>query len=147
MRRVLAAASVLALAFVLAVPATAATPSAKKMAAQIRVLQKQVKTLQKQVKKLTTNLNQTEAISIVALLYGGCNSAATADAFAGTGNAGYTAPPNPVNDYQSCSDLSRFTGTTIARQPNTATVNVFQSLLNIFRPSGSVRASLVQLQH
>jgi len=132
---------------VLAAPATAATPSPKKMAGQIAALQRQVKTLQKQVKKLTTNLNQTEAISIVALLYGGCNSAATADAFAGTALPGYVAPPNPVNDYQSCSDLSRFTGTTIARQPAGQTVNVFQSLLNIFRPSGSIRASLVQLQH
>jgi hypothetical protein len=146
MRRVLAAASVLALIFVLAAPATAATPSPKKMAAQIAALQRQVKTLQKQVKKLTTNLNQTEAVAIVALLYGGCNSAATADAFAGVGG-GYTAPPNPVNDYQSCSDLSRFTSTTVARQPGQQTVNVFQSLLNIFRPSSSIRASLVQLQH
>jgi endonuclease/exonuclease/phosphatase (EEP) superfamily protein YafD len=147
MRRVLAAASVLALVFVLAAPATAATPSPKKMAAQIRVLQKQVKTLQKQVKKMSGTLAQTQAVAIVALLYGGCASAATADAFAGSGNPGYAAPPNPVNDYQTCSDLSSITGTTVARQPNTPTVNVFQSLLNIFRPSGSVRASLVQLQH
>jgi hypothetical protein len=140
MRRVLAAASVLALILVLAAPATAATPSAKKMAAQVRVLQKQVK-------KMTTTLAQTQVVSVVALLYGGCTSAATADAFAGIGTPGYTAPPNPVNDYQTCSDLSSVTGATVARQPNTATVNVFQSLLNIFRPSGSVRASLAQLQH
>jgi hypothetical protein len=111
------------------------------------VLQKQVKTLQKQVKKMTTTLAQTQVVSVVALLYGGCTSAATADAFAGIGTPGYTAPPNPVNDYQTCSDLSSVTGATVARQPNTATVNVFQSLLNIFRPSGSVRASLAQLQH
>ena len=147
MRRVLAAASVLALTLVLAAPATAVTPSPKKMAAQIRVLQKQVKTLQKQVKKMNTALGRTETLAVVALLYGGCNTAATADAFAGTGNPGYAAPPNPVNDYQSCSDLSKVTGTTIARQPGVPTVNVFQSLLNLFRPSGSIRASLVQLQH
>src|SRR5215212_1949344 len=147
MRRVLAAASVLALSLVVAAPATAATPGPKKMAAQIRVLQTQVKTLQKQVKKMNTALRQTQVVSVVALLYGACTSAATADAFAGTTNPGYTAPPNPVNDYRTCSDLSSVTGTTVARQPNTPTVNVFQSLLNIFRPSASVRASLVQLQH
>jgi hypothetical protein len=147
MRRVLAAAFVLALTLAFAAPAMAATPSAKKMAAQIRVLQSQVKALQKTVKKLNTAVGQTQTVAVVALLYGGCNSAATADALAGSGNPGFTAPPNPVNDYSACSDLSKFTGTTVARQPNTPTVNVFQTLLNLFKPSGGIRASLVQLQH
>jgi hypothetical protein len=137
MRRALPALFVLVLALVLSVPATAATPSAAKMAAQIRVLQKQVKALQKQVKKDRTTLLQTEAVAIIALLYGGCNSAVTADALAGSGIAGYTAPPNPVNDYQTCSDLQKFTNVSppIVRQPNTATVNVFQELLNILKPA------------
>jgi hypothetical protein len=137
MRRALPALFALALALALAVPATAATPSPKKMAAQIRVLQRQVKTLQKQVKKMNRSLLQTEAVAVVALLYGGCSSAATADALAGSGIAGYTAPPNPVNDYQVCGDLQNITRPTptIVRQPNTATVNVFQELLNIFKPS------------
>jgi hypothetical protein len=147
MRRVLAAAFVLAMTFALAAPAVAATPSPKKMAAQIRVLQSQVKALQKQVKKMNTNLNQTESIAVIGLLYGGCSTAATADAFAGTTNPGFTAPPNPVNDYQSCSDLSKFTGTTIARQPNTATENVFQTLLNLFKPAGAASTMFARLQH
>jgi hypothetical protein len=145
MRRVLTAAFVLCLALALSAPAMAATPSAKKMAAQIRVLQKQVKALQKQVKKTNTTLGQTEAVAVVALLYGGCNSAATADAFQGGNPAAYGT--TPVADYNACSDLSRFTGTTVARQPNQPTVNVFQALLNVFKPSGGIRASLAQLQH
>jgi hypothetical protein len=134
MRRALPAFFALVLALSLAVPATAATPSPKQMSAQIRALQGQVKKLQKTVKTLNTAVSQTRTLAIVSLLYGACNTAATADAFAGTGIAGFTAPPNPVADYQSCSDLSTVTGTTVARQPNTATVNVFQALLNVFKP-------------
>ena len=74
----------LVLALALSVPATAATPSAAKMAAQIRVLQKQVKALQTSLKKTKTTLLQTEAVAVIALLYGGCNSAVTADALAGS---------------------------------------------------------------
>lgn len=135
MRRALPALFAVALALALSVPATAATPSAAKMAAQIRVLQKQVKTLQTSLKKTNKTLLQTEAVAVIALLYGGCNSAVTADALAGSGIAGYSAPPNPVNDYQTCSDLQKFTNATpaIVRQPNTATVNVFQELLGIFK--------------
>jgi hypothetical protein len=84
---------------------------------------------------MNKTLSQTEAIAVVALLYGGCSSAVTADALAGSGNVGFQAPPNPVNDYQTCSDLSRITGRAVARQPNTPTVNVFQQMLNIFKPS------------
>ena len=135
MRRALPALFAVALALALSVPATAATPSAAKMAAQIRVLQKQVKTLQSSLKKTNKTLLQTEAVAVIALLYGGCNSAVTADALAGSGIAGYAAPPNPVNDYQTCSDLQKFTNATpaIVRQPGTATVNVFQELLGIFK--------------
>jgi len=135
MRRALPALFAIALALALSVPATAATPSAAKMAGQIRVLQKQVKTLQTSLKKTNKTLLQTEAVAVIALLYGGCNSAVTADALAGAGIAGYAAPPNPVNDYQSCSDLQKFTNASpaIVRQPGTATVNVFQELLGIFK--------------
>ena len=147
MRRVLAAAFTLALALALAAPAVAATPSPKKMAAQIRVLQSQVKALQKQVKKLNTNVNQAGTLAVVSLLYGGCTTAATADAFAGTAIPGFVAPPNPVNDYSACSDLSKFTGTTIVRQPNTATQNVFQTLLNLFKPAGAASTMFARLQH
>jgi porphobilinogen deaminase len=135
MRRALPALFALALALALVVPATAATPSPARMAAQIRTLQAQVKTLQKKLKKTNTTLLQTEAVAVVALLYGGCTSAVTADALAGSGSPGYAPPPNPVSDYNACSDLQNITRTTptIVRQPNTATVNVFQELLNIFK--------------
>jgi len=135
MRRALPALFALAIALALSVPATAATPSPATMAAQIRVLQKQVKTLQTSLKKTNKTLLQTEGLAVIALLYGGCNSAVTADALAGSGISGYAVPT--VNDFQSCSDLQRFTNVTppIVRQPNTPTVNVFQELLNILKPT------------
>ena len=133
MRRALPALFAFALALALAVPATAATPSPARMAAQIRTLQKQVKTLQKTVKKTNTTLLQTEAVAVVALLYAGCTSAATADALQGGNPTLYGT--TPVADFNTCSDLQNITRPTptIVRQPNTATVNVFQELLNIFK--------------
>jgi hypothetical protein len=133
MRRALPAFFALVLALALAVPATAATPSPARMAAQIRTLQKQVKTLQKTLKKTNTTLLQTEAVAVVALLYAGCTSAATADALQGGNPTVYGT--TPVADFNTCSDLQNITRPTptIVRQPNTATVNVFQELLNIFK--------------
>jgi hypothetical protein len=92
-----------------------------------------VKTLQKTLKKTNRTLLQTEGVAVVALLYGGCNSAATADALQGANPS--TFGTTPVADYNSCSLLQQITGVTptIARQPNTATVNVFQELLNILK--------------
>jgi hypothetical protein len=132
MRRAIAAVSTIALVLALAVPAATAAPSPAKLAAQIRTLQKQVKTLKKQVKKMNTTLGQTETIAIVALLYGACNTAVTADAL--QGGTPTTYGTTPVADYNTCSDLSRATGTTIARAPNQGNVNVFQQMLNIFKP-------------
>ena len=103
MRRVLAATFVLAIALALAAPAVAATPSPKKMAAQIAALQKQVK-------KLNTTVRQTETVAVVALLYGGCSTAATADALQGGNAAVYGSAP--VADYNSCSDARGATLTT-----------------------------------
>jgi len=135
MRRAIAMLFAVALIVGLAAPAAnaAASPSTKQLAAQIKSMQKQVTALKKQVKKMNTTLVQTEGLAIVAFLYGGCETAATADAFAGTTLPGYQPPPNPVNDYQSCSDLSKFTNVTITRQPNGQTLNVFQQLLTIFK--------------
>jgi hypothetical protein len=132
MRRALAALFVLVLALAFALPATAATPSPRRMAAQIRTLQSQVKTLQKSLKKTNRTLVLTETYAVVALLYGGCASAATADALQGSNPAFGT---TPVADFSTCSDLQNITRPTpaIARQPNTPTVNVFQELLNIFK--------------
>src|SRR6058998_1585685 len=93
MRRALLALFALALALALAVPATAATPSPARMAAQIRTLQKQVKTLKKTLKKTNTTLVQTEAVAVVALLYGGCSSAATADALQGNNPTAFGTTP------------------------------------------------------
>jgi hypothetical protein len=139
MRRALPAFFVVALALALAIPATAATPSPAKMEAQIRALQKQVKTLQRQVKTLTRNTNLAGGLALVALTYDACETAVTADALQGAQPTVFGSTPlteySPLtNNGTACGDLGRATGKTIARQPNTATVNVFQSLLNIFKP-------------
>ena len=133
MRRALPALFALVLALALAVPATAATPSPARMAAQIRTLQGQVKTLQKTVKKINTTLLQTEGVAVVALLYGGCNSAVTADALQGNNPTAFGT--TPIADFNACSDLQSIVRATptVVRQPNTPTVNFFQELLNIFK--------------
>jgi acid phosphatase class B len=138
MRRALTALSVLGLALALAVPATAATPSPARLAAQIRTLQKQVKTLQKTVKTLRSELNLTENISLIAIAYGACNTAITADALQGSrpdqfGTAPVTDYSPLTNNGTACGDLSRGTGKTVVRQPNAPNVNGFQALLNIFK--------------
>jgi hypothetical protein len=133
MRRALPALFAVALVLALAIPATAATPSPAKMAGQIRVLQKQVKALQKTVKKMNTTLRQTEVVAVVALLYGGCSTAATVDALQGSNPTAFGT--TPVADFNACSDLQNITRATpaIVRQPNTGTVNVFQELLNVLK--------------
>ena len=136
MRRALATLFAVALTLGLAVPAasaagSAASPTAR-LSAQVKALQKSVAALKKQVKKMNTALGQTETIAVVALLYGGCSTAATADALQG-GNPGAYGN-TPVADYNSCSDLSKITNVAVARQPNVATVSVFQQLLNVFKP-------------
>jgi hypothetical protein len=139
MRRAIPAFFVFALALALAIPATAATPSPKRMEAQILALQKQVKTLQKQVKTLTRNTNLAGGLALISLTYSACETAVTADALQGSRPDQFGSTPlteySPItNTGTACGDLGRTTGKTIARQPNTATVNVFQSLLNIFKP-------------
>jgi len=130
MRRVAIAVLALVFAISLAAPATAATPSPRRMAAQIRTLQKQVKALQRQVRQARQGV-------AAALVYGGCLTAATADAFQGTWGAvdnyntthGGTAifgPQTQVNDHQLCQTLG------IRRAPNQATTAVFGSLLQLF---------------
>ena len=124
MRRVLATVGVVLAAAVFAAPAVAVTPTEKKLQAQIKVLQGQVKTLQKQVK-------QARSIAVLAAVYSGCATAATADALQGTWttlDAHATTPlfgtQTPVNDYDVCSK-----GLQITRAKNTPTVSVLQSLL------------------
>jgi hypothetical protein len=118
----------------LAVPAASAAPSPANLSKQIKALQKQVTALKKQVKKMNTALGQTEGVAVVALLYGGCNTAVTADALQGGNPTAYGS--TPVSDYNVCSQLQQIVGVTptIVRQPNVPTVNVFQELLNVFKP-------------
>jgi hypothetical protein len=132
MRRALVSVFTLVVVLALALPAAAATPSPKQMAAQIRVLQKQVK-------KLQTQVLDADILAIDALVYGACNTAVTADALQGANSTMFGT--TPVIDHSpaspsgtACGDLGQLTSHTIARQPNMATVNVFQSLLNIFVP-------------
>ena len=137
MRRAFATVFAVALILGLAVPAATAASSAtspKALAAQVKALQKQVTALKKQVKKMNAALGQTESIAVVALLYGGCNSAVTADALQGGNPTVYG--NTPVSDYNACSDLQQIVrvSPTIGRQPNVPTVNVFQELLNVFKP-------------
>ena len=74
----------LAVAGVLAAPAAAATPTERKLASQIKVMQRQVKVLQGQVKKLRADMREVQGISASALVFSACSTAATADAFQGT---------------------------------------------------------------
>jgi hypothetical protein len=108
------------------------------MAGQIRTLQKQVKTLQKQVKTIRSELTLTENIALISIAYGACNTAVTADALQGSrpdqfGTAPVTDYSPLTNSGTACGDLGQATGKTVARQPNAPTVNVFQTLLNIFK--------------
>jgi type II secretory pathway pseudopilin PulG len=133
----------LAVACVLAAPAAAATPTQRKLASQIKVMQRQVKVLQGQVKKLRADMREVQGISASALVFSACSTAATADAFQGTWetidaiNAHFTPPrpdqypaPTPIADpLNSCQLLE------VQRQPGAVppTTNVFAALLNIFR--------------
>ena len=130
-----------AVACVLAAPAAAATPTERKLARQIKVMQRQVKVLQGQVKKLRADMREVQGISASALVFSACSTAATADAFQGTWetidglNAATGRPdqypaPTPIADpLNSCQLLE------VQRQPGAVppTTNVFAALLNIFR--------------
>ena len=124
----------------LAAPASAATPTERRLAKQVKTLQKQVSLLQRQMRAQRPSTILSVASS--ALIYGACLTAATADAFQGTwetidGAGAKFAPPfdqygtqtalaDPLN---SCQRLE------VQRQPNVVppTTDVFASLLNIFR--------------
>jgi hypothetical protein len=125
----------------LAVPASAATPTDRKLARQIKVLQSQVKVLQGQVRSLRRRMTDAEGVGVAALIFGACNVAATADAFQGTwetidginartAGADQYPPMAPIADpLNSCSRIE------IQRQPGVVppNVNVFSALLNLFR--------------
>jgi hypothetical protein len=131
MRRALATAGVVLTVAVFVAPAAAATPTERKLQAQIKVLQVQTKSLQAQVKTLKKQVTQARSIAVLSALYSGCATAATADALQGTwttidthfGTSLFGAQ-TPVNDYDVCSK-----GLNITRVKTTATVSVLQALL------------------
>jgi hypothetical protein len=126
----------------LAAPASAATPSNRKLNAQVKTLQRQVKTMQKQVKTLQRQMREVQSVAAAALVYSACLTSATADAFQGTWETidrtgaklvppfdqygGQTPVADPLN---SCQRLE------IQRQPSAVppTTDVFAALLNLFR--------------
>jgi hypothetical protein len=126
---------------VLAAPASSATPSNRKLASQIKVLQRQVKVLQGQVRTLRTQMREVQGVSAAALAFSACSTAATADAFQGTwetidglnahtGRPDQYPPVSPIADpLNSCQLLE------IQRQPGVVppNTNVFAALLNLFR--------------
>ena len=135
MKTALTALAAILAATVLAAPVSAATPTDRRQA-------KQIKTLQAQVKKLQRDLRNVQSIAAGAVIYSACVTAATADAFQGTWEtidkdavrdvqpeffAPQTAIADPLN---SCQRLE------VQRQANpqaTPTTDVFAALLNIFR--------------
>ena len=138
----LTALAALVAATALAAPASAATPSERRLAQQTKVLQRQVKALQKQVKALQRTVRNVQSIAAGAIIYGACTTAATADAFQATwetidkdavrtAQPEFFAPQTPIADpLNSCQRLE------VQRQPNpgaTPTTDVFAALLNIFR--------------
>jgi hypothetical protein len=130
----------------LAAPASAATPSERRLARQVSTLQKQVKTMQRQVKVLQRQLRAAQpspllSIAASATVYSACLTAATADAFQGTwetidkarnpGLPEFFPPFTPIADpLNSC---QRFEVARQANPANTPTTDVFAALLNIFR--------------
>ena len=131
----------LAVAGVLAAPASSATPTERKLSAQIKTIQRQVKVLQGQVRTLRTQMRQTQNLAVGGVALTACSIAATSDAFQGTWetidgiNAHLTRPDQypplaPIAD-----PLNSCNGFDIQRQPGAVppTTNVFAALLNIFR--------------
>lgn len=131
----------LAVAGVLAAPAAAATPTERKLASQIKVMQRQVKVLQGQVKKLRADMRTVGNVAVGGVTFTACTAAATSDAFQGTwetidevraavGQSDRYPPSTPIADpLNSCNALE------IQRLPGAVppTTNVFAALLNIFR--------------
>jgi outer membrane murein-binding lipoprotein Lpp len=126
----------------LAAPVSAATPSERRIARQVKTLQTQVKTLQRQVRTLRRQMREAQSIAAGSIVYGACLTAATADAFQGTwetidkdavrdAQPEFFPPLAPIADpLNSCQRLE------VQRQANpaaTPTTDVFAAMLNIFR--------------
>jgi hypothetical protein len=131
----------LAAVVLLAAPASAATPTERKLSRQIKTMQRQVKVLQGQVRTLRRQMRDVQAVSSLAAIFGACNAAATADAFQGTwetidqvgaraGEPDKYPPITPVADPLNSCQLLEIQRQPSAVPPNT---NVFAALLNLFR--------------
>jgi hypothetical protein len=134
MRRLALLPFALAAVFALAAPAPAATPTERKLLRDVKVLKAQVKALQTQVR-------QARNIALGAVVYAGCSTAVTVDAFQGTWAViddvsnkttqpkTWFGPQQPANDFQTCQSFS------ITRAPTQVPPNatVFNSLLALFR--------------
>ena len=134
MRQVLALATVVAVALLLASSPAGASqtkgPTLKSLAAQVKALQKQVTTLKKRV------ANDEDAI-LVSIAYTAGSTAVTADVIQDTFTAldvkvppAYFGAQTAVNDYQACS-VFKVVRAHNQSPPNT---NVLRALLDIFKP-------------
>lgn len=134
MRRLVIAPLALTAALVLAAPAPAITPTERKLLRDVKVMKKQIKTLQNQVR-------QAQSLAAAAIVYSGCSTAVTVDAFQGTWAViddvsnkttvprTWFGPQQPANDFQTCSAL-RITRAPTQVPPN---ATIFNSLLALLR--------------
>jgi hypothetical protein len=118
-----------------AATASAQTPADRKIAA----LQRQTAALQKRVTALEKNLTAARQVAAAALVYAGCATAVTADAFAGTWNvidqiaqaaqAGkvYFGPQAAVSDSQTCGAVQITRQQTVP--PNVSVFSALTALL------------------
>ena len=132
MRRTFAIGVVLLAGLALTAPASAATPTEKR-------LQKQVTALQKQVKKLQRDMRQLQSVVGGALAIQVCSTAVTADAMHSTwaainaregaqGQPPVFATESAVNDAGACA-AAKVTRAPTANPPN---LTPFKALLSIF---------------
>lgn len=141
MRKALAIAAVASLAIVPAAGAAGA-----KKGPTLRSLQAQITSLKKQVNTLKKRTTLAENIAVVALAYGGCSTAVTADTFQDTftgveghfTHAGtYFAAQSALNDYGACSVLE----ITRAHNQSPPTTAVLAALLDLFKPASASATS------
>ena len=132
MRRTFAVAVVLVAGLALTAPASAATPTEKRLTRQVTALQKQVKKLQRDLKQMQGVVGGALAIQV-------CSTAITADALHSTWaavnarEASQARPPvfateSAVNDAGACT-AAKVTRAPAANPPN---LTPFKALLAIF---------------
>jgi len=145
MRKALAIAAVASLAIVPAAGAAGA-----KKGPTLRSLQAQITSLKKQVNTLKKRTTLAENIAVVALAYGGCSTAVTADTFQDTyagveGHFTHTGTYFPaqsaLNDYGACSALE----ITRAHNQSPPTTAVLAALLDLFKPTSASATSFMSV--